>query len=213
MSGVGLFYILLEVLWTMLLFLLIIKNIRIRASYAVRIRGLVLMTLQVLALHVYVSAIFIVYPLNGSYTCAAEFWMMNIIFPGALALFQASTVKLLAVHENQLALFHASSATDLHATVDRVKLPYLPWLTVKARNLKLAHHYKWISIGFAFQVLHSPTPILYRCCSNKTLDRSRSPFFSSSAPTSSECRLHSSAMPQIRLSAAAVGNGMKDSSL
>lgn len=68
---------------------------------AVRIRGFAITIAALISIHVYVAALFIVYPLNGWYRCGTEFWYMSIIFPAGIALFQAANVKLMAVSHQQ----------------------------------------------------------------------------------------------------------------
>ena len=71
---------------------------------AVRIRGFYVTCAAIVSLHVYVAALFIVYPLNGWYKCGSEFWYMSIIFPFGIAMFQAANVKLMAVSREQQAI-------------------------------------------------------------------------------------------------------------
>lgn len=73
----------------------------LRGHDAVRVRGLGYIALAVCAIHVYVAALFIVYPLNGDFHCNEEFWYMTIVFPLGVALFYVSNIKLLAVSDSQ----------------------------------------------------------------------------------------------------------------
>lgn len=60
----------------------------VRKSHAVRIRNFKTICATVLTLHVYLVLVLIAYPLNGLYKCWMEFWIMNILLPLGIALFQ-----------------------------------------------------------------------------------------------------------------------------
>ena len=76
-----------------------------RRSSAVRVRGFLITAFTVLSLHIYVAAIFIVYPVGSGYKCTTEFWYMNVLFPFGLALFQGANARLLAVSKLQQEVF------------------------------------------------------------------------------------------------------------
>lgn len=73
-----------------------------RKHPAIRVRGFWMTTAALISLHVYVAALFIVYPLNSYYKCGTEFWYMSIIFPLGIAIFQAANIKLMAVASQQM---------------------------------------------------------------------------------------------------------------
>lgn len=72
-----------------------------RHNPAVRVRGFSITIAAIIGIHVYLAALFIVYPLNSYYKCGTEFWYMSIIFPLGIAIFQAANVKLMAVSSQQ----------------------------------------------------------------------------------------------------------------
>lgn len=76
-----------------------------RQHTAVRLRNPMMIIISVLALHVYVAALFIVYPVKNTYTCSEEFWYMSVIFPLGIGIFSASNLRLLAVSQQQENLF------------------------------------------------------------------------------------------------------------
>ncbi|KAL1628377.1 hypothetical protein SLS54_001950 [Diplodia seriata] len=59
-----------------------------RFTHTARIRGYWLSSTSVIALHVYLTMILIEYPIRFWYVCAAEFWVMALIFPVGLGLYQ-----------------------------------------------------------------------------------------------------------------------------
>ena len=72
-----------------------------RNNPAIRMRKIPLALLSILVLHVYLILIFIVYPLNGTFPCGAEFWIMSIYLPIGIGLFQAQNQQLLIVSREQ----------------------------------------------------------------------------------------------------------------
>lgn len=70
-------------------------------SRALRIRGTGITALALLFIHMYLAALFIVYPLNGYFLCGTEFWSMNTLFPLGIAFFLASNLRLKAYGDRQ----------------------------------------------------------------------------------------------------------------
>jgi len=61
---------------------------RHRKHNSVRIRNVWVIFSAVLSIHVYLTLIYIAYPLNGLYACGFEFWIMSIVLPLGMGLFQ-----------------------------------------------------------------------------------------------------------------------------
>ena len=72
-----------------------------RKNPAIRMRKIPLALLSILVLHVYLVIIFVVYPLNGTFPCGLEFWVMSIYLPIGIGLFQAQNQQLLIVSREQ----------------------------------------------------------------------------------------------------------------
>ncbi|KAB2577661.1 putative integral membrane protein [Lasiodiplodia theobromae] len=72
-----------------------------RFAHTARIRGYWLTCSSVLALHVYLSLIFLAYPLRFWYKCSAEFWTMALIFPVGLGLYQISNSRIIFYYQTQ----------------------------------------------------------------------------------------------------------------
>ena len=72
-----------------------------RNDPAIRMRKIPLALLSILVLHVYLIMPFIVYPINGSFPCGLEFWIMSIYLPIGIGLFQAQNQQLLIVSREQ----------------------------------------------------------------------------------------------------------------
>ncbi|KAL1642943.1 hypothetical protein SLS58_005185 [Diplodia intermedia] len=72
-----------------------------RFTHTARIRGYWLSSTSVLALHVYLTMILIEYPIRFWYVCAAEFWVMALIFPVGLGLYQLSNSRIISYYQSQ----------------------------------------------------------------------------------------------------------------
>ncbi|TLD27686.1 hypothetical protein E2P81_ATG10974 [Venturia nashicola] len=90
----GQFYIGFAIVYTAIVFAGLIALFVHRKHHAVRIRSLRTICTTVLTLHTYLVLILMAYPLNGLYKCWMEFWIMNILLPLSIALFQASNMRL-----------------------------------------------------------------------------------------------------------------------
>ena len=88
LQGVGIFYTVLVCVYTLAIVLGLCVFFKHRRAQAVRIRGVGPTFVAVLLIYSCAAAIFIVYPLNGRFSCGSEFWIMSVPFPLGIALFQ-----------------------------------------------------------------------------------------------------------------------------
>lgn len=63
----------------------------------VRIRNVPLMISALVMIHVYLIFACLTYPLNGTFPCNLEFWIMSVYFPTGVALYQAYNMQLLSL--------------------------------------------------------------------------------------------------------------------
>lgn len=84
----GQFYVGFAIFYTALVFAGLIALFVHRQHHAIRIRSFKTICITVLTLHIYLVLILMAYPLNGLYKCWMEFWIMNILLPLGIALFQ-----------------------------------------------------------------------------------------------------------------------------
>ena len=127
-----------------------------RRETIVRLHGVVLTTVTVLTLHVYLAALFVVYPLNGLFKCSTEFWYMSIIFPFGIAFFQASNAKLLSVAKAQYDSYYYKKWS-----LKRAKFGFSPGQSL-AWFLGLDYHertYVCIGLGLVVQVWYTSRSI------------------------------------------------------
>ncbi|KAI4170776.1 MAG: hypothetical protein LQ348_007055 [Seirophora lacunosa] len=101
LDGWGICLILFTILYT--LFLLVCSYVLWQWRYhpVIHMRRPALAIAAVLVLHVYVIIILLVYPWNGFFPCAAEFWIMSIYLPIGIGLFQAQNQVLLLISRGQ----------------------------------------------------------------------------------------------------------------
>lgn len=125
---------------------------RFTQTRAVRIRGFLITACAILAIHVYLAALFVVYPLNDYFTCGTEFWIMNTIFPLGIAIFQASNVRLMAYAKRQ------DSMLDMECFAEK-KIPLRHSIMAPRKWFKSADSvrrtYACISMGLLIQVRQS----------------------------------------------------------
>lgn len=93
-NQLGQFYIAFAIVYTVVVFTGLLALFAHRKSHAVRIRRFKTVCTTVLTLHIYLVLILIAYPLNGLYKCWMEFWIMNILLPLGIALFQGMLLPL-----------------------------------------------------------------------------------------------------------------------
>ncbi|KAH0550887.1 hypothetical protein GP486_007748 [Trichoglossum hirsutum] len=101
LDAVGKGYIGILIVWSLVVFAgLYVLHINRRKPF-IRMRNTRLTIAAVLTIHVYLSLVFLVYPLNGSFPCDAEYWIMSIYLPFGIALFQAQNLQLLSLSSMQ----------------------------------------------------------------------------------------------------------------
>lgn len=66
----------------------------------------------VVALHIYGAISFFAYPFGAYFPCSVIFWMMSILVPFGMAMFQASNTQFLHVASRQKQLAHMSTLSD-----------------------------------------------------------------------------------------------------
>ena len=89
-------------------------------SKALDIRGRLITISALLSIHVYLAALFIVYPLNGYFLCGTEFWIMNIIFPGSIAIYQASNVRLKTYANGQKKMLDTECYSEKKVSLEKI---------------------------------------------------------------------------------------------
>jgi hypothetical protein len=88
----GILYVVAAILYTVVLSSELYLLYRHRTAFCVRIRNLKAIFSAISILHVYLVLVLLVYPWNGLFPCAAEFWIMSVFLPSGMALFQGTLV-------------------------------------------------------------------------------------------------------------------------
>lgn len=86
---VGQFYIIFTIIWTLFICGSLIWLYSLRQSVAVRIRNFWLIAATVVVINIYEITVLVRFPLGHLFTCSAEYWIMSMILPLGMALFQS----------------------------------------------------------------------------------------------------------------------------
>lgn len=116
----------------------------------IRIRNVPLMISALLMIHVYLIFACLTYPLNGTFPCNLEFWIMSVYFPTGVALYQAYNMQLLSlsVLQKQLLLQPAKLLNKLPPPRHTITGLRGGW----SRLNLLARTYLLIAVGVVIQV-------------------------------------------------------------
>ncbi|KAL5114342.1 hypothetical protein ACEQ8H_007779 [Pleosporales sp. CAS-2024a] len=100
-GALGIFYVAVAILYTLVLAGELFLLNRHRSAFCVRIRNIKVIFSAISLLHVYLVLVLLVYPWNGLFPCSAEFWIMSLFLPLGMALFQACNARVLKAYESQ----------------------------------------------------------------------------------------------------------------
>jgi hypothetical protein len=88
LDSLGIFYLSFAAVYSVFVLTGLLALFHLRHTHAVRIRSFLVVCGTVLFLHIYLLLILLVYPLNGLFKSGWEFWIMSILLPLGIALFQ-----------------------------------------------------------------------------------------------------------------------------
>ncbi|KAJ8118781.1 hypothetical protein OPT61_g316 [Boeremia exigua] len=112
LGPLGWFYIGFEICWNLSLVAAMAFLWRHRDLPSIRMRKLPLLFTGVGALHVYGAISIWAYPFGAYFPCTVIFWMMSILVPFGMAMFQAANTQFLHVASRQKQLAHMSTLRD-----------------------------------------------------------------------------------------------------
>ena len=150
LNALGIFYVTFAICWTLIVVGGAIWMITNRNLPSIRLRNVPLALGSLAPLHLYWVLYMLAYPLRGTFSCTMEFWMMGLVLPFGIALFQANNLQLLSVATLQQR-FVGSDPTSPRARVNATGICSLKrcW-----NNLSLSRQTGiGIGIGMVFQVL------------------------------------------------------------
>lgn len=101
LDSLAVLYICVAAVWTIVVLIGQALIVHFRNVGYVRMRNVLLLVASTLALHVYLVMVLLVYPLNGTFGCSAEYWIMSIYLPIGIALFQLENILLYSVSRVQ----------------------------------------------------------------------------------------------------------------
>jgi hypothetical protein len=158
-DGVGIFWSVLAIIWTCVLFSGMLFLWSKRNMPMLRIRSLPLSFGAVFCLHLYWLAVQLGYVYGALMPTAIEFWIMSIYFPFGIALFQASNSHFLHVSEAQKRF----ARTDSFNSMIREKAAVRQKPTLLERFKKLDYPRRvviYVGIGMCFQVSKAVLPLV-----------------------------------------------------
>ncbi|EGC49837.1 conserved hypothetical protein [Histoplasma capsulatum var. duboisii H88] len=123
LDALGIFYVIFDIVWTLLVMTGLIWLWSNRAIPSVRMRNVPLAICSVLFLHGYGGFYILVYPLKGITSCRLEFWLMCGVLPVGIALFQATNVQLLSVATLQQRFIRDDGTFD-EPTPQEIRCPF-----------------------------------------------------------------------------------------
>ena len=122
-----------------------------------RMRNVPLMLLAINCLHFYLYILFVIYAMNGAFSCQWEFWWMSIYLPIGIGLFQAQNQQLLLVSRQQAQLMVRDDMYKPLPSRPRGSIGgpkyYVYRLKIWWRDVNQQRKYEaYILIGMVFQV-------------------------------------------------------------
>lgn len=127
-DGLAKIYLVIISVWTAIVASGLYAVIYNRKLPFVRMRKVVLLCIAVMFLHIYLVMVFIVYMLNGTFSCRAEYWIMSVYLPVGVALFQLQNMVLLSqslLQEELVLNEHEQTAARARALRNKKGLAYL----------------------------------------------------------------------------------------
>ena len=104
LDGWGISHVVVGTLYTLVLWAVCYYVWVNREHPMLRMRNVPLMLLAINCLHLYLYILFVIYAMNGAFSCQWEFWWMSIYLPIGIGLFQAQNQQLLLVSRQQAEL-------------------------------------------------------------------------------------------------------------
>ncbi|KAJ4351098.1 hypothetical protein N0V95_004145 [Ascochyta clinopodiicola] len=112
LGPLGWFYLAFVICWNVSLVAAMGFLWRHRELPSIRMRRIPLLFAGVTALHVYGAISIFAYPFGAYFPCSVIFWMMSILVPFGMAMFQAANTQFLHVASRQKQLAHMSTLKD-----------------------------------------------------------------------------------------------------
>ncbi|KAI9847341.1 MAG: hypothetical protein M1838_000925 [Thelocarpon superellum] len=125
LSKLGVAYVVVNAVWMCMVLAGIFGLYYFRKHEYIRKRNPFLIITAVFMIQIYVTAMLMINPLNGSYPCILNYWVMSIYFPLGIALFQAANLQLLSVSAMQRELRAQPLRRPTHFTSDDLTLAKL----------------------------------------------------------------------------------------
>lgn len=142
--------------WTAFIFSALYFVIYNRNLPFVRMRKVFLLCASVVSLHIYLVMVFLVYMLNGTFSCEAEYWIMSLYFPIGVALFQLQNMVLFSQSRLQEELIWNGNQHNAERARTLMNKTGFAYLIERLKQMSAyAKTRTGIVVGFAVQVTTS----------------------------------------------------------
>ncbi|KAG7007445.1 hypothetical protein G7Y79_00009g025540 [Physcia stellaris] len=164
LDGWGISHVVVGTLYTLALWAACFYVWLNREHPMLRMRNVPLMLLAINCLHLYLYLLFVIYAMNGAFSCQWEFWWMSIYLPIGIGLFQAQNQQLLLVSRQQAQLMVRDDMYKPLPSRPRGSIGgpkyYVYRLKIWWRDVNQQRKYEaYILVGMVFQFL--ATLVLY----------------------------------------------------
>jgi hypothetical protein len=113
LHGLGIFWVVFASTWTLIVLAGMIFLCAHRSAPSLRIRGLPLFFAAVVLLHMYWTLVQLWYVIGGLAPEVVEFWVMSVLYPCGIGLFQAANSQFLHVAKAQARFLRHGGATPV----------------------------------------------------------------------------------------------------
>lgn len=151
LDALGLAYIVVIIAWSLFVLCCLLLTVLKRALPFIRMRSLTLIASTLVSLHVYLVMTFLVYSLNGTFSCEAEFWVMSVYLPFGIACFHVQNMQLYSLSRLQRQLI--SSGPTHSATTGQNTNSWFGGLVMRFRRRNALQQTRILTyVGMGLQV-------------------------------------------------------------
>lgn len=135
-----------------------------------QMRRLPLVFVAMISLHTYWIVVLIAYVLGPAYPCVLEYWVMSLLLPFGIAMFQLANSQFLWIASQQRRFMSTTSLDDLKMASKNISVLDGRTGSFKRRMLKrfksidpITRLIVWVAVAMIFQVSHSLLDVSNSC--------------------------------------------------
>jgi hypothetical protein len=162
LSGGKWAYISVAVVWSIILFSAMGFLWYHRRLPQLQMRRLPLVFVAMISLHIYWVIVLIAYVLGPAYPCVVEYWVMSLLLPFGIAVFQVANTQFLWIAAQQRRYMSITSLDDLKmeknaSALDGHTGSLQQRMTTRLSDLdRITRMVIYVAVGMTMQVSHSP---------------------------------------------------------